>query len=199
MSELIDILKTTAPIVVAITGLLVALHKFVTGLDSFQDRPFKQRNFKRLEMLERESGNNPAILEMLALARSEDVYRALFGWHATPASIDAMLALLRTRQFAIADLKAAHTYMRVENGRVTVTLGTGAWIVFWFFSVVTILLAIYIAVLFTALLSVPTMESALAMLAIAIMFVFHCWYVGPEIRAVIIGRRLHKKLAAMTT
>lgn len=199
MSELVDVLKNSTLILTGITGLIVALYKLVTGLGTFHDRPFTRRNFRRLEMLERKSGNNPGTLEMLTMARNEEIYRSLFGWHAPPASMDAMTDLIRTRQFAIADLKAAHTYMKVEHGRVTVKIGIGTWLIFWFLLSMVIMLGILVMALAAALMTVPTMENILATLATAIVYAIFCYATAPEARSVIVGHRVRDKLARMTS
>lgn len=198
MPELIDLLKNSAPFLAGIGGVVLACYKFLTGWRNFNDRPFTQRNFKRLAMLECESGNNPAMLEMLAIARSEEAYRSLFGRHATPASMDAVNNLIRTRQFAIADLKAAQMYMKVEGGRVTVTVGIFAWAVFWSLTGMVAMLGVLVLALAAALLNSPTVADLIGVIGVTILFLVFCHFTAPEARAVIIGSRIRDKLASMS-
>ncbi|CAH0354043.1 hypothetical protein [Aquabacterium sp. CECT 9606] len=195
--ELFEALKSGPALYVTIAGALAALFKTIKGIFEFHDGHLQRRSLKKLAFLADEAKGNEALQGLIAGAREEEVFRAIIGRTASPEFIKVVSQLWSTDKFSLTELRAAHIYLKVQDGRIWIHLGVGAAVVFWGSFFIVVLMGIYVSTVLVPLLYVLSLATYASALLLFCVYLFFAWFVGRDARDVLVARRVKAKIEAL--
>ncbi|MDK9719428.1 MAG: hypothetical protein OEL57_16220, partial [Trichlorobacter sp.] len=134
---------------------------------------------------------NETVHQLVMTARNEEIFRSVVGRIGSPQFVNALMAAYATGNLSLFELRVASFYLEVKDGKLTVVLGFGTHLFF----VTSILLVIFMGVPISFLLLKASSASqyVTSLLFIGFYFLFS-WFVGKDIRPILIAKRVSKKL-----
>lgn len=194
MTELIEVLRSVPASYAVVIAVVAALLKAGKGLFEFHDEHLQKRPFKKLAFLAKESEGSMVLSDLVSAARNEEIFRSVFGRTASPDFMAAVRSLIATGKFSLLELRVSLLYLELVNGRIVVSLGTGAWFIFWAAISIVLLMGVYIAVLFTSLLRLQSVAAYLAVVILLAAYFLFSWFIGRDARAVYLARQVRVKI-----
>lgn len=197
MADLLEALKSVPASYAAVIAVIAALFKAGKGLFEFHDEHLQKRPFKRLAFLAKEVEGNAPLTELVSAARSEQVFRAVLGRTASPQFMAALQVLVGTGKFSLLELKVSQLYLQLVESRIVVSLGWGAWLVFWASLAIVLLMGAYVAAIITPLLLVKSLAAYLTAAVLLGFYFLFSWFIGRDARAVHVARRVRSKIESL--
>lgn len=194
MTEILEILKSGPAASAVIVGVIAALLKSVKSIFEFNDDHLQKRQLRKLAFLAKECEKNDVLQQIVSTARDEEVFRNLFGRTASPENIGALTHLYKTGKFSLSELRVSSPYLILVDGSLVVDLGWQARITFCVSLILVIVMGLYVVALLWLLFSTPSAGAYLAVIVLMALYLLFAWFVGSDARAVLIAKRVQKKM-----
>ncbi len=194
MTEFLVLLKSGPAVSAATVAAVAAVIKMLKALFEFNDEHLQKRQLKKLAFLAKECENSNLLHRLVQTARDEEVFRNIFGRTGTPQFVEAISLAHESGKVSLSELRISSFYLDVKDGRLVVVLGWVSHLLFWTSVGLIVIMSFYIAVLLFLLFRVPSASSYLAGAIIISFYFLFAWSIGSEVRAVLVAKRVRKKL-----
>jgi hypothetical protein len=106
------------------------------------------------------------------------------------------MSAYQTGKFSLEELQASFLYSKLgSNGKLEIDPGKGGAFVFWASAFFILFTSIYAGVLVLSLLSLKSPVAVVLAMATLVVYFFFAWYIGRDIRQVLLAKSASKKLS----
>ncbi|MCW7538601.1 hypothetical protein OOT46_12185 [Aquabacterium sp. A7-Y] len=196
--QLGELLTSTSGLGPAAAAVAAALYKAVKALLEFNDEYLRKRRFKQYAYLLGEAEGQAEAQELILMAKREALFRAVLGKPVSQRLGAAVMALYRSGQFSLEELRASLLYATLhEDGTLDVRPGAGGMLVVAISAFFVVGMGAYAGAMVWLLLGQGAWDARMAAVGVLLAYGLLAWWFGRDARAVMLARRVRRRQVAL--